>query len=96
MASYTKLQSGDWGVRVSGTAPAVGATVTVTKRDGTAKVEIVDRVLWAGTGRDGQPAALCSIRATPRPSTDRRRRNEDEECEVCGRNKYTCGHCVGW
>lgn len=24
------------------------------------------------------------------------RRNEDNECEICGRNKYTCGHCVGW
>lgn len=25
-----------------------------------------------------------------------RRRNEDDECELCGGNKYTCGHCVGW
>lgn len=24
------------------------------------------------------------------------RRNEDDECEVCGKNKYSCGHCVGW
>lgn len=23
-------------------------------------------------------------------------RNEDDECEVCGKNKYRCGHCVGW
>ena len=20
----------------------------------------------------------------------------DEQCEICGRNMYTCGHCVGW
>lgn len=24
------------------------------------------------------------------------RRNQDSECELCGRNKYTCGHCIGW
>ena len=24
------------------------------------------------------------------------RRNEDNECELCGKNKYTCGHCIGW
>lgn len=24
------------------------------------------------------------------------RRNEDDECELCGKNKYTCGHCIGW
>ena len=23
-------------------------------------------------------------------------RNQDHECEVCGKNKFTCGHCVGW
>lgn len=34
----------------------------------------------------------------PRTSyaSSRRRRNEDDECEVCGGNKWTCGHCVGW
>jgi hypothetical protein len=26
----------------------------------------------------------------------RRRRDEDNECELCGRDKYTCGHCIGW
>lgn len=29
-------------------------------------------------------------------STYRRRWNEDNQCEMCGRNKYTCGHCIGW
>jgi len=23
-------------------------------------------------------------------------RRQDESCELCGRNKYTCGHCIGW
>lgn len=25
-----------------------------------------------------------------------RKRDEDNECELCGKNKYTCGHCIGW
>jgi hypothetical protein len=25
-----------------------------------------------------------------------RRLDDDDRCEVCDRNKYTCGHCVGW
>lgn len=24
------------------------------------------------------------------------RLDEDDRCEVCDRNKWTCGHCVGW
>lgn len=33
-----------------------------------------------------------------RPSGKRvfRRRNDDDECELCGKNKWTCGHCIGW
>ena len=23
-------------------------------------------------------------------------RNQDDECELCGKNKFTCGHCIGW
>ena len=22
--------------------------------------------------------------------------DEDDVCELCGENKYTCGHCIGW
>lgn len=39
-------------------------------------------------------ASLVSASASK--SSSSRRKREDEECELCGRNKYTCGHCIGW
>ena len=32
-------------------------------------------------------------KTTARP---KRRVSEENRCEVCGGNMYTCGHCVGW
>lgn len=49
MATYTKLKSGSWGIR-STTALAEGDSVTVTKRDGGQKVEIVDKIVRCGDG----------------------------------------------
>ena len=88
-ASYTKLQSGDWGIRVSGTV-APGAAVTVTKKDGTTKVETVHQVLWSGADkfRPGQTVTLCSV--TPSAPSRRyvgcapARRDSRRECEECG------------
>jgi hypothetical protein len=55
-ATYSKLNTGDWGVRIVGGKPNEGERVTVTKKDGTAKAEIVGRVLWSGQG-----VYLCTI-----------------------------------
>lgn len=49
--------------------------------------------------RDGSkefwvPAAAVTVSATAPAARDRNR--WENECEVCGRNRYTCGHCVGW
>ncbi len=30
------------------------------------------------------------------PKAGRRKMSEDDRCEVCDGNKWTCGHCVGW
>jgi hypothetical protein len=60
-ATYTKLKSGDWGVRIEGSAPAVGSTVVVGKKDGTTKTETIAKVVWSGNG-----IALCAVVATPR------------------------------
>jgi len=54
-ATYTKLRSGDWGVRVEGTA-AKGDTITVTKKSGETKQETVRAVVWTGNG-----VTLCAI-----------------------------------
>ena len=60
-ASYTKLRDGSWGVRVMGKIEA-GASVTVTKRDGTTKCERVARVLWSDDA-----ATVASIEQQKRP-----------------------------
>ena len=55
-ATYAKLNTGAWGVRVAGPKPVEGVGVLVTKRDGTAKTEVIERVLWSGQG-----VYLCAI-----------------------------------
>lgn len=99
MASYSKLQSGSWGIRVAGAPPNVGDRITVDKKDGTSKVETVERVLWSGAGYDGQPASLCAIVATPRPegvrSTQPRPRRNWSPCGYPGCSPQYCDECDG-
>jgi hypothetical protein len=62
MNSYTKLQSGAWGVRVEGTATP-GKCVTVQTKAGALKTETVERVLWFGPDKrhPGVMISLCAI-----------------------------------
>lgn len=54
-ATYTKLRSGEWGIR--STEPiSEGQAVLVAKRSGETKRETVGRVIWSGNG-----VVLCSI-----------------------------------
>lgn len=65
-ATYTKLKSGEWGVRVDGCPDlAAGDVIEVTKRDGSTEVEQIERVLF----RSGS-AAICAIsrKAARKPS----------------------------
>lgn len=55
--TYANLKSGNWGVRVIGETPRPGQNVTVTKKDGGTKTEVIAQVLWQGDG-----VALCSIK----------------------------------
>lgn len=50
MATYTKLQSGDWGLRGTPSELTAGAVVTVRKSNGETKRETVGRVVWTGNG----------------------------------------------
>lgn len=83
-ASYTKLKSGDWGIRIEKPAGPdalrAGTTVTVMKRDGSSKTETVGCVLWADND-----VAICAISkvATPRTTTTARKGN------------YGCRECRG-
>ena len=62
MATYAKLKNGDWGVRVQGVT-TVGATVQVTKRDGSSKTETIAKVLFANFSQlsDVRRAVLCNM-----------------------------------
>lgn len=82
MATYTKLQSGNWGIRLTGSEsiPAPGDKVTVSKKDGTTKLEIVDKLVHQGDGY-----ALCSIRQAAAPQRASKRRCwPGMECPSCG------------
>jgi hypothetical protein len=58
-ATYTKLKSGEWGIRVTEGTVTEGQTVTVTKKSGETKEEVVAKVVWSGNG-----VTLCAIRAS--------------------------------
>jgi hypothetical protein len=102
MNIWTKLRDG-WGVRVTGTV-AVGDTVTVHRRDGSSSKETVTAIVSQANDRDDSTVCRVAEKSRqPAPTNqqrfsrhNRRRRDEDESCELCGKNKYTCGHCIGW
>lgn len=49
MITWTKLKSGDWGLR-STSQLQMGTSVNVTKKDGTSKAAIVGPEVWNGDG----------------------------------------------
>jgi len=63
-ATWTKLNNGNWGVRVPGRA-TVGQTITVAKKSGATSTETISAVLWTGIAKDGREASLVSIVAKP-------------------------------
>lgn len=54
--TWTKLRSGAWGIKGAADAITEGATVTVTRKDGTEKAATVAKVVWT----DGQ-AAIAAV-----------------------------------
>lgn len=55
MATFSKLKSGEWGIKVEGSVSA-GQSLTVTKKSGQAQTVTVKAVVWSGNG-----VSLCSI-----------------------------------
>src|SRR5690554_2743783 len=55
-ATFTKLRSGEWGIRVVGKVEA-GDTVLVKKKSGDVETKTIDRVIWHGNG-----VSICAIR----------------------------------
>lgn len=67
MATFTRLRSGEWGIRGTRAAdgfPRHGMAVTVYRRDGSSTVERVDRVTY-GPNRDGVWIASIARAAAP-------------------------------
>jgi hypothetical protein len=87
MTTYSKLKSGDWGVRGPVAEVRDGAVVKVAKRDGAVKTETIDRVIWT----DGTVALAAIVRAVAAPApvrasgTGRRRGgcHTDGNCSSC-------------
>lgn len=70
MATYQKLKSGEWGVRVQGTARA-GDAISVRTKAGKVKTETVKAVVWSGDG-----VTLCSIEQAERSASSGRSATE--------------------
>jgi len=49
-ASYTKLSSGDWGMKIMGDDVEAGDTVPVRKKDGSVNHETIDRIIYENGG----------------------------------------------
>lgn len=95
MISYTKLKSGEWGVRATGERISAGQSVSVAKKSGETRRETIGRVLWQGDG-----ITLASILQSSGGTAYRR----SGGCKGCGgaivdaghhraMNGY-CGHCA--
>lgn len=80
-ATYKQLKNGAWGIRVGGIVLA-GETITVTKRDGSSKVETIGRVLWTGDG-----VSICTIKRSAGSRGSRRNNGYGrEDCRKYGWN----------
>jgi acyl-CoA reductase-like NAD-dependent aldehyde dehydrogenase len=80
MATWTKLQSGDWGISITGTV-TVGQAITVKSKSGEVKTVTIARVISAAGGK-----SLCAISASaksaPKLASQGLHRGK---CSGCGR-----------
>jgi hypothetical protein len=94
-ATYTKLQSGAWGIRGAGEPPAVGDAVNVTKRSGAVDSRTVERVVWSGPARDGNGLAWIAAVEEDRASRRRGRRSSYRAVTARPCEDAPCCGCCG-
>lgn len=86
-ATFTKLKTGEWGVRVEGT-PTVGQEISVTKKSGEVSTVLVSKVVWEGTNPEGHALSLCEIEAKqstqPNRTYYRKYASNRKTCPMCG------------
>jgi hypothetical protein len=84
-ATFTKLKSGDWGLRIQGDA-ASGQSVQVKRKDGTSESKTVGKVLWSGNG-----ITLATIAGNESSSSGGSRSSGRNCCSACGKpGKLVC------
>jgi hypothetical protein len=85
--TYTKLNNGEWGIRADGKIEGT-PVLTVTKKDGSIKKEIVGKVLWTGKDKyTGETVSLCSIAKDQMGRTTSRRQYTPAVCPECEFNQ---------
>ena len=77
--TYAKLKSG-WGIRTDGEVKP-GQHISVTRKDGSVKEEVVKEVVWSGDG-----VSLCSIMKLGRSG------GQTKTCWECG-GEFTYADC---
>ena len=75
--TFTKLRSGNWGVR--GVGLTAGLAVGVAKRDGSISNVTIDKVIWT----DGK-VQIASIKTDRAATAARYSRPAGHSCECCG------------
>ncbi len=70
-ATWTKLKSGKWGVRITGGKSKSGESINVETRNGSTSMVVLGRMLWRNNG-----VAIYTV-------TERKDRNIS--CAECGR-----------
>lgn len=85
-ATFTRLRSGSWGVRLVGHASA-GDSVTVSRRDGTTSTVTLGREIWT----DGRVHLFALAGASGSSSSARQRRPRiRESSKTCWETGGTC------
>jgi hypothetical protein len=85
-ATYTRLRSGDWGLRIpvpaDASPPGPGEAVPVRLKDGRRKTENIGRLIWSGPGVVlASLARPAPIREPSQRSASTPRRGDD--CPLC-------------
>jgi hypothetical protein len=74
-ATYTKLKNGTWGLRVESAGPVgVGECITVAKKDGSTREEVVHAVVWSGRDRNSADSITTICALAPQDYTARNAR----------------------
>ena len=69
-ATYQRLRSGEWGLRVQSESAQGGDIAVATRKNGAATRKLIGKVVWQGQG-----VSLCTISDAPAPPA----RSFDEE-----------------